>query len=296
MNRPIFHKIWQNAIQVISAIVLVVFFGCNAQPFDVVGPGDLQTETGSALITASIPPFARGLIQRVRIRVSAADAGRIQTVDRDMNFPIPGGNLSTGQVANIPIGKRRFTVTAFDTGGILRFRGEADSTITTGKTELVQVNLNRIGGQIAFRTIIDFSTIDTTKVDTVTLASLPLTSILDLLEILPQASHPSTALLPLVSVGLGDQFSVAEDGTLSRQIRVNQIPIGQRRFVAHLRDLSSSGNLAFADTITAVIDTVGLTQAIFRLRRVESKEGLLEVFNKTTLPRDSTVVVVTPVF
>jgi ABC-type lipoprotein export system ATPase subunit len=100
----------------------------------------------------------------------------------------------------------------------------------------------------------------------------------------------------LVSVGLGDQFSVAEDGTLSRQIRVNQIPIGQRRFVAHLRDLSSGGNLAFADTITAVIDTISVTQAVFRLRRVESKEGLLEVFNKTTLPRDSTVVVVTPVF
>ena len=296
MNRLIFHKIRQNAIQMMGVMVLVVCFGCNAQPFDVVGPGDLQTETGSALITASIPPFARGLIHRVRIRVSAADAGRIQTVERDMNFPIPGGNLSTGQVANIPIGKRRFTVTAFDTGGILRFRGEADSTITTGETELVQVNLSRIGGQIAFRTVIDFSTIDTTLVDTVTLASLPLTSILDLLEILPQASHPSMALLPLVSVGLGDQFSVADDGTLSRQIRVNQIPIGQRRFVAHLRDLSSRGNLAFADTITAVIDTIGVAQAIFRLRRVESKEGLLEVFNKTTLPRDSTVVVVTPVF
>ncbi len=287
---------WQKALGLVSVIVLLGIWGCNAQPFDVVGPGSLQTETGSALITASIPPFARGLIQRVRVKVSAADAGRIQTVERDMNFPIPGGNLSTGQVANIPIGKRRFTVTVFDTGGILRFRGEADSTITTGETELVQVNLNRIGGQIAFRTVIDFSTIDTTQVDSVTLASLPLTSILDLLEILPQASHPSVALLPLVSVGLGDQFSVAEDGTLSRQIRVNQIPIGQRRFVAHLRDLSSGGNLAFADTITAVIDTISVTQAVFRLRRVESKEGLLEVFNKTTLPRDSTVVVVTPVF
>jgi len=287
---------WRKALGLVFVIVLGGWFGCNATPFDVVGPGSLQTETGSALITASIPPFARGLIQRVRVKVSAADAGRIQTVERDMNFPIPGGNLSTGQVANIPIGKRRFTVTVFDTGGILRFRGEADSTITTGETELVQVNLSRIGGQIAFRTVIDFSTIDTTQVDTVTLASLPLTSILDLLEILPQASHPSVALLPLVSVGLGDQFSVAEDGTLSRQIRVNQIPIGQRRFVAHLRDLSSGGNLAFADTITAVIDTISVAQAIFRLRRVESKEGLLEVFNKTTLPRDSTVVVVTPVF
>lgn len=276
--------------------VLVGIIGCNAEPFDVIGPGSLEQETGSALVTASIPPFARGLIQRVRVRVSAADAGRIHTVERDMNFPIPGGNLSTGQVANIPTGKRRFTITAFDTDGVLRFRGIADSTITVGETELVQVNLNRIGGAIAFRTVIDFASVDTTQIDPVTLANLPATSILDVLEILPQAFHSRLTLLPLLSTGLGDQFSVAPDGSLSRQIRVDQIPTGQRQFVAHLRDLSSGGTLAFADTITATIDTITVSQAVFRLRKVVSNEGLLEVFNKTTLPRDSTVVVVTPIF
>lgn len=295
MNRLIFYKLRQNA-KPIFMMFLLGLMGCNAEPFEVVGPGSLQTETGSALITASVPPFARGLIQRVRVKVSAADAGRIQTVERDMNFPIPGGNLSTGQVADIPTGKRRFTVTAFDTDGVLRFRGQADSLITTGETELVQVNVSRIGGQIAFRTVIDFSTVDTSLVDTVRLANLPATSILDILEILPRAFHSRLTLLPLVSVGLGDQFSVLPDGALSRQIRVNQIPTGQRQFVAHLRDLSSNGTLAFADTIIATIDTVGLTQGVFNLRRVETSAGLLEVFNKTTLPRDSTVVVVTPVF
>ncbi|MBT3602631.1 MAG: hypothetical protein HN521_06130 [Candidatus Latescibacteria bacterium] len=296
MNKPIFYKLRQRAADTVIFILLIGLIGCNAQTFDVVGPGNLEPDTGSALITASIPPFARGLIQRVRVKVSAADAGRIQTVERDMNFPIPGGNLATGQVADIPTGKRRFTVSVFDTDGVLRFRGGADSIITVGETELVQVNVGRIGGQIAFRTVIDFTTVDTTKIDSVTLAALPLTSILDVLEIVSQASHNKQALLPLLSVGLGGQFSVSATGVLSRQIQVNQIPIGQRRFVAHLRDLSSGGNLAFADTIIAQIDTLNVTQATFQLRRVESQAGLLEVFNKTTLPRDSTVVVVTPVF
>lgn len=296
MNKPIFYKLRQKIFGLMYLIMLVGFIRCNAQPFEVVGPGSLQTETGSALITAFIPPFARGLVQRVRVKVSAADAGRIQTVERDMNFPIPGGNLATGQVADIPTGKRRFTITAFDTDGILRFRGIADSIITVGETELVQVGLGRIGGQIAFRTVIDFSTVDTSKIDTVALAALPATSILDILEILPQAFHTRLTLLPLLSVGLGDQFSVSPSGVLSRQIRVDQIPTGQRQFVAHLRDLSSGGALAFADTVTAVVDTANLVQATFLLRKVESQAGLLEVFNKTTLPRDSTVVVVTPIF
>ncbi|MDA0711513.1 MAG: hypothetical protein O3B73_15040 [bacterium] len=253
-------------------------------------------DTGSALITASVPPFARGLIQRVRVKVTAADAGRIQTVERDMNYPIPGGNLSTGQVADIPIGRRRFSVTAFDTNGILRFRGDADSTIAVGETKLVQVSLLSIGGQIAFRMVIDVGSVDTLQIDRVALASLPTTSILDVLEILPKASHTQLSLLPLLSVGLGGQFSVARDGTLSRQVRVDKIPTGQRQFVARLRDLSSNGTLAFADTIVATIDTLSLASATFQLKQVRSSAGLLEVFNKTTLPEDSTVVVITPVF
>jgi hypothetical protein len=293
MNKPIFLK----SRKVAFVLGLMVgLFGCNAEPFEVVGPGSLKVDTGSALITASVPPFARGLIQRVRVKVTAADAGRIQTVERDMNYPIPGGNLSTGQVADIPIGRRRFSVTAFDTNGILRFRGDADSTIAVGETKLVQVSLLSIGGQIAFRMVIDVGSVDTLQIDRVALASLPTTSILDVLEILPKASHTQLSLLPLLSVGLGGQFSVARDGTLSRQVRVDKIPTGQRQFVAHLRDLSSNGTLAFADTIVATIDTLSLASATFQLKQVRSSAGLLEVFNKTTLPQDSTVVVITPVF
>lgn len=289
---PIFPKLMTR-----YCILLLLFLtGCNAQPFQVVGPGDLRTDTGSALVSAQIPSFARGLIQRVRLRVSAADGDVIRAIERDMNFPIPGGNLSVGQVADIPVGKRRFMVTAFDTDGVLRFRGSADSTIAYGATELVQVNLQPIGGTVNFRTVIDLSVIDTTVVTRAVLAGLPATSVLDVLELLPDAHHTRLAMLPLLSIGLGDQFSVLANGALSRFIRVSQIPTGSRRFVAHLRDLSSSGTRAFADTITTSVDTLRVSEAVFRLRRVESSTGLLEVFNKTTLPRDSTVVVVTPVF
>ncbi|MDP6042335.1 MAG: hypothetical protein QGG64_27545 [Candidatus Latescibacteria bacterium] len=270
--------------------------GCNTEPLEVVGPDDLRRETGNALISAQVPPFARGLIQRVRLRVTAADSGPIRAIERDLNFPIPGGNQSVGQVADIPIGRRRFTILAFDTEGILRFRGVADSTISAGETELVQVNLGRIGGSIDFKVVIDLATVDTSRIDSTTLAGLPATSMLDILELLPVAHHTRLSMLPLLSAGLGDQFSLQPDGTLSRSIQVSQIPTGHRRFVAHLRDLSSAGTRAFADTITAGVDTVSVTEAVFLLKSVASSEGLLEVFNKTTLPRDSSVVVVAPVF
>jgi hypothetical protein len=131
--------------------------GCNTEPLEVIGPDDLRRETGNALISAQVPPFARGLIQRVRLRVTAADSGPIRAIERELNFPIPGGNQSRGEVAGIPIGRRWFTILAFDTGGVLHFRGSADSTISAGKTELVQVNLGRIGGTINFKAVIDSS-------------------------------------------------------------------------------------------------------------------------------------------
>lgn len=274
----------------------MIWIGCNTEPFEVIGPDGLLTETGSALVTAQIPPFSRGLISRIKLRVSTTNTELFRNIERDMNFPVPGGNLSVGQVTDVPVGKRRFTVTAFDTDNVLRFRGVADSTVRVGQTELIQVRLDRIGGSVNFRTVIDLARIDTTFVDSIRLAGLPSTSILDVLELLPQSLHSRFAMLPLLSVGLGDQFSLLSDGTLSRSIRVSQIPTGSRRFVAHLRDLSSGGTLAFADTLTTTVDTLTVKDAVFRLRRVESSAGLLEVFNKTTLPRDSSVVVVTPVF
>ena len=293
MNRPILKKLTVCA----AALTLWLgMLGCNTEPFEVIGPDDLRRETGNALVSAQVPPFARGLIQRVQLRVTTADSGPIRAIERELNFPIPGGNLSVGQVAEIPIGKRRFTILAFDTGGVLRFRGVADSTISAGETELVQVNLGRIGGTIDFKAVIDLATVDTSAVDSTTLAGLPATSMLDILELLSGAHHTRLSMLPLLSTGLGDQFSLQTDGTFSRSIQVSQIPTGQRRFVAHLRDLSSAGTRAFADTITAVVDTLSVTEAVFRLKPVASSEGLLEVFNKTTLPRDSSVVVVAPVF
>ncbi len=69
-----------------------------------------------------------------------------------------------------------------------------------------------------------------------------------------------------------------------------------RRFVAHLRDLSSNGLRAFADTLSVDVDTLRAANAVFELEMVEDPLVLFEIFSKTTLPRDSTVVVVTPEF
>ena len=281
---------------VVGLALWIGAWGCNSEPLEVIGPDDLRRETGNALVSAQVPPFARGLIQRVSLRVTAADSGPIRAIERELNFPIPGGNLSVGQVADIPIGQRRFTILAFDTGGILRFRGAADSLISAGQTELVQVNLGRIGGAVNFKTVIELATVDTSRVDSTTLASLPATSMLDILELLSTSHHNRLSMLPLLSTGLGDQFSIQPNGTFSRSIQVDQIPTGQRRFVAHLRDLSSGGTRAFADTIVTVVDTISTAEGVFILKPVLSREGLLEVFNKTTLPRDSSVVVVAPIF
>ena len=92
------------------------------------------------------------------------------------------------------------------------------------------------------------------------------------------------------------EFFASSTGSFSRLVRISQIPTGDRRFVAHLRDLSSNGSIALADTITAAIDTFSVAEAVFNLKLVVSSDGLLEVFTKTTLPRDSTIVVVTPTF
>ena len=76
------------------SLPLIVLCGCDTEPFNVVAPA-FSRNTGSALVSVRVPPFSRGLIQRVTIEVTAADTGRIRTIRRNMNFPIPGGNLST---------------------------------------------------------------------------------------------------------------------------------------------------------------------------------------------------------
>lgn len=280
---------------ILVCLLLAVASGCNTEPFEVVS-SNIRPEVGNALISVRIPPFSRGIIQRVRVQITSGGTDRIQTIEREMNFPLPGGNQAVGQVAYIPAGRRRFTVRVFDTLGELRFRGIADSTITSNETELVRIGLARIGGQIDFRTRLNLVDVDTTTIDQSRLDALPSTSVLDVLELLPNAAHRRLTVLPLFSVGLGDGFTTEDNGSLSRVVRVSQVPTGTRLFVAHLRDLSSNGTLALADTIAALVDTLDITEAVFNLKQVRSNSALLDIFTKTALPGDSTVVVVSPVF
>jgi hypothetical protein len=63
-----------------------------------------------------------------------------------------------------------------------------------------------------------------------------------------------------------------------------------------LKDLASNQTTALADTITVMIDTVGVVEAVFNLIPVEDPAVLRAIFTQETLPRDSSVVVETPVF
>lgn len=104
------------APRTVAMMLALLLVGCEAKPFNVVAPA-FERREGSALISATVPPFSRGLIHRVEIRVTTAptDTSRMRTITRNMNFPNPGGNLSVGQVTDILVGLRRFTVRAFDT-------------------------------------------------------------------------------------------------------------------------------------------------------------------------------------
>jgi hypothetical protein len=277
------------------AILVLTAVGCQNDPFQVVNP-ILERETGAALVSVQVPPFERGLIHRVSLQITAADTGSIRIIRRDMNFPIPGGNLAVGQVADIPAGVRRFEVTAFDTAdisGIPRFRGKADSVVHAGQTQTVQIKLSRIGGSVAFVASLD--TADA-SLDSSVLANLPLSSVLDILELVPDPYHSSLAMLPLASVGLGSRWSLLDDETYSRRVTVSQIPTGSRRFVARLKDLGSNGTVAFTDTLDAVVDTLSVKEAVFELQRVRSLSDLEAIFSQPTLPPDSTVVVIVPQF
>lgn len=278
----------------VGLLLLSAMSGCDSQPFDVVAPS-FRDETGTALVSVQVPVFFRGLIHRVRVQVTSADTGRIRTIQRDMNFPIPGGNLAVGQIAGIPPGKRRFTVTAFDTAdtkGVPRFRGHTDSTVIAGQTKLVRVRLSRVGGRVNFDAVLDTAE---AAVDSATLVALPLSSVLDILELVPAPAHSNLAMLPLASVSLGDRFTVFGEGQFSRRVTITQIPTGRRRFVAHLKDLSSAGTRAFVDTVVVDVDTLAAKRAIFNLLPARP-EDLAEIFTQPTLPPDSTVIILTPQF
>ncbi|MEE2754833.1 MAG: hypothetical protein VX910_12675 [Candidatus Latescibacterota bacterium] len=251
---------------------------------------------GSAVVSAVVPTFSRGLIQRVEVKVSTADTSRLRTVTRNLNFPIPGGRLAVGQVSDISVGVRRFAVRAFDTEGVLRYRGQADSIIVFNQTSLITVNVDRVGGVADFIATVDLALLEGTGLDSVGVVGMAVTSVLDVLEIVPNPIHPSLRLLPIFSVRLGDRFFEDLNGKLTRAVTVRQIPTGSRRFVAHLKDLASNQTIALADTVTVLIDTLNTVDAVFRLEPVGDPSVIRAIFTQETLPQDNSVVVVTPVF
>jgi ribosomal protein S28E/S33 len=285
-----------SALRALSVFgVLCVLIGCEVKPFEVISP-EFEVRKGSAVVSAIVPTFSRGLIQRVELKITTADTSRLRTVTRNMNFPIRGGRLAVGQISDIPIGVRRFTVRAFDTEGVLRYRGQADSIIVFNQTSLITVDVDRIGGVADFIATVDLASLEDTGLDSVGVVGLAVTSVLDVLEIVPDPIHPSLGLLPIFSVRLGDRFVEDLNGLLTRAVTVRQIPTGSRRFVAHLKDLASNQTTALADTVTVVIDTLNTVDAVFRLEPVGDPSVIRAIFTQETLPQDNSVVVVTPVF
>jgi hypothetical protein len=134
------------------------------------------------------------------------------------------------------------------------------------------------------------------KVDSTALARLPLSSVIDIVELVPDPHHNALAVLPLASVGLGTRWTMSDEGVFSRRVTVAQIPTGTRRFVAQLKDLSSNGTLAFVDTVDTQVDTIAVREAVFEMSRVTSLSDLDAIFSAPTLPPDSTVVVIVPQF
>ena len=84
----IFQKHIQTSGPLMQFAVFLVLLGCEVKPFDVVAP-DFEAREGSAVISAIVPNFSRGLIQRVELKITSADTSRLRTVTRNMNFPIP---------------------------------------------------------------------------------------------------------------------------------------------------------------------------------------------------------------
>ncbi len=158
------------------------------------------------------------------------------------------------------------------------------------------MHVDRIGGPVDFVSSIDLAALEDTAIDSAGVVGMAPTSVLDVLEIVPDPIHPSLGLLPIFSVRLGDRFIEDLDGLLKRVVKVQQIPTGSRRFVAHLKDLASNQTTAFADTVTVFVDTINTAQATFNLEPVADPSAVRAIFTQETLPQDESVIVVTPVF
>ncbi len=121
---------------------LALWMGCGSGPFQISGPSSDDEPVGFALVSADIPLYIRGVIQRVNVNITAADTSRMAPILREMNFPIPDGSLAAGEVTDISVGRRLFSVSAFDTQEALRFQGSVIDSIRPGQATTVSVPLN----------------------------------------------------------------------------------------------------------------------------------------------------------
>lgn len=264
-------------------LALALWMGCGSGPFQITAPPSPDLPVGFALITAEVPLYIRGVIRRVKVEVTSADTGRLEPIRREMNFPIPAGSLAAGEVANIPVGRRQFTVTAFDTQDALRFQGSAVDSVKAGQATTVSVPLARVGGTVRFT-----ATATRAVVSDSLAVRLAATSLLDIIEIGASRDLPRLALASTPVV----RFT-QEGSTFSRQVTIKQVPTGDRRFAGSLRDLSrGSRSVSFTDTVVAKVDTGSVVDVKFSLKRVERELSEQEL----VFPADSTVVVVSPNF
>jgi hypothetical protein len=253
--------------------------GCGSGPFQITGSPPVGLPKGFALITADVPLYIRGVIGRVRVQVTTADTSRMDPILREMNFPIPAGSLAAGEVADIPVGRRQFTVTAFDTQEALRFRGSVVDSVKNGQATTMSVPLARIGGTVRF-------TATVTRTDAI--EALASTALLDIVEL---NASPSLPRLALASTPV-TRFT-REGNTLSRQVTIQLVPTGDRRFAGNLRDLKQGSRfVAFTDTVVAKVDTGGVADVRFTLKALGRQLTDLEY----VFPADSTVVVSSPNF
>ena len=274
-----------------AAIVLslALWMGCGSGPFQVTGPPLPEHPVGFALISADVPLYIRGVIQRVQVQVITADTSQMDPILREMNFPIPAGSLAAGEVANIPSGRRQFTVTAFDTQQALRFQGSAVDSVRTGQATTIDVLLARVGGAVRFTAAVaksDLSSKDSTA-DSLA-AILASTGVLDIVDLNANQSLPR---LSLASSPVS-RFT-KETSAYSRQMTIEIIPSGDRRFAGVLRDLSRGSRfVAFSDTAAVKVAAGQVVDVRFSLKRLNRQLSDPEF----VFPADSTVVSKSPNF
>lgn len=268
---------------------VVAWMGCGSGPFQVSGPPLPERPVGFALVSSDVPPFIRGVVQRVRIRVTSADTSRMDPILREMNFPIPGGSLAAGEVADIPSGLRQFLVTAFDTQGELRFQGSATDSVGVGRATTVAVTLARIGGKVRFTGAVAKSDLSSKESTADSLAAVLASSgVLDIVEL---NANPTLPRLSLASSPVS-RFTKEASG-YTRQTTIEVVPSGTRRFAGVLRDLSRGSRFAaFSDTSSVKVQADQLVDVRFSLKRLNR----VLTDQEFVFPADSTVVSKSPNF